>query len=124
MTSKNILSPLVEKAVQDPHFLGWALDRYSKSNNSSISAEVKRIGCDPKREHALCLCRLPSSTAPDFGQVIKKIADEFSCDVKELLMLVRQAQVIDIFSGMPDDSDTGYLMAARDKDKDDDPHKK
>ena len=123
MIPNDILTPLVKKCLKDPFFIGWALNRYSKFNNSTVSKEVKRLGCDPTREQALCLCRLPSSTDPKFGSCIKMIANEFSCDEKKLLHLVRQAQVIKAFSGMADENDTGYLMAARDRNEDDVPDK-
>jgi hypothetical protein len=117
----NILTPLVKKAIKDPFFVGWALDSYSKSNGSTISAEVGRIGCDPAKEYALCLCRLPSSDDPDFGSRIQKVANEFSCDEQKLLHLVRQAQVMKVFSAITDETDSGYLMAARDRDENEGP---
>jgi hypothetical protein len=124
MTSdSNILASLVKKAIKDPFFVGWALDCYSKSNGSTISAEVERIGCDPAKEYALCLCRLPSSNDPDFGFHIQKIAIEFCCDEQSLLQLVRQAQVMKAFSGITHETDSGYMMAARDRDEDEGPDK-
>ena len=123
MTTKNILTPLVKKAIKDPIFIGWALNRYSNLNNSTIASEVKRVGCEPEKEQALCLCRLPSSTDPELGYCIKKIAKEFSCDEKKLLHIVRQAQVLDVFSGIKEEDDSGFLMAARDRDEDEKPDK-
>jgi len=116
---KQALAPLVAKAQEDPFFLGWAINRYAHSYNMKRNDIATFLQCDENSLNRLSLCRLPESMSPQFEKQIQKISNYVGCDSNRLIAMIREIFAVYKFKEASLCDNEGFLMAARDRNKED-----
>jgi transcriptional regulator with XRE-family HTH domain len=118
-TDSRDLQQLARQASMRPFFLGYAFERIATQQGYSEKDIASSLGCDIQTLIRLRLCRAPDVSAPTFIDDVQQIAERYSIDWATLLSLVKEALIIDVMSKNETDDDSGWLMAARDRDDDD-----
>ncbi len=117
INSKHPLGSLLKKAMDDPFFLGWAINRYALSYHMDRESIATLLQCSNSALDQLALCRLPNSIDPQFAAQVKRIAEYVGCNSNRLAAIIREIAVIDVLEKSNGSSGKGYLMAARDRRK-------
>ena len=99
-------------ASRDPFYLGWHIVRYTEMTGMSIAEVGMELGCLPETVDSISLCRAPRAEPPHFREDIEAVADRFQARADSLARIVRRVQV---------SSGPGILLAARDRDSEDNP---
>jgi hypothetical protein len=112
------LDALARRVVDDPFFLGEALAAYARSEGLDDAGLAAALGCSVEGLARLRLCRRPDPAR--FGADVARIAERFGARADALAEAVRRA---DALAALRDASagaaEAGLLMAARDRDEDD-----
>jgi len=116
---QQVLAPLVAKAQEDPFFLGWAINRYAHSYTMKRNDIAAFLQCDENSLDRLSLCRLPESTSPQFEKQIQQISNYIGCDSNRLIAMIREIFAVYKFKEASFYENEGFLMAARDRNKED-----
>ena len=103
---------MVSLASRDSFYLGWHLVRYAEMTDMSMAEVGRELGCLPETVDSISLCRAPRAAPPHFREDIEAVADRFQVRADSLARIVRHVQV---------SSGAGILLAARDRDTEDDP---
>ena len=78
----------------------------------SVEELGRELGCLPETVDSISLCRAPRAEPPHLREDIEAVADRFQARADSLARIIRQVQV---------SSGAGILLAARERDSEDDP---
>lgn len=111
---------LVQSRVgSDPFFVGWVLREYATANQIGYDDLADLLRCNKRALVRLFLCRLPNDNGPDFHSEIRRISEYTQCDADRLVMLIREVIAIKKLGSHSEDNYSSLLLAARDRQKDD-----
>lgn len=120
-SSNKAIQWVVKKARKDPFFLGWAISQYQKSNKMDDQELATLLQCSEENLHRLAVCRLPDDENSAFQEHVKQIADYVSCNVDQLIRILREVSAVTTMREAPRTKGRlEYLMAARDRKPEDD----
>lgn len=115
------LSKLGKIAATTRFFLGSVLQSVAARDALSDEVLASRLGCSAENLARLRLCRAPSYDGPKFIDEIRRIAEYCSVDFPSLLALVKDSYISESISDASSpESSSGWLMAARDREQQDD----
>lgn len=106
---------LLERAADDPFFVGWALAKYQHIQGINSLDLAHWLKCAPEVINRLALCRLPDPKKGNIVTDVQKIATFGPCDPEALLCLIRTVMSVQVMQEAVVNSSDGFLMAARDR---------
>lgn len=101
----------------DPFFFGWVLGEYAATHQMTETQLAAALKCETRSLIRLSLCRLPDDKESSFQNEIRRISDFVSCDADQLVMLLREVIATKKLADHAMAGNTGLLMAARDRQK-------
>lgn len=116
--SDRIHRKLLERAMDDPFFVGWALAGYQRVQGFGTVKLTDLLRCTPEAIDRIALCRLPDHEKGNIASDVLKIASFGPCDPEALLSLIRTTVSVHILQGAAVTSEKApgdLLMAARDR---------
>ena len=105
---------LAERVQTDPFFLAAALETYRHSEDLDSAGLARRLGCREEELRLLALCRRPDASSPQYWSDIERIAARFGVELIILAEIVRRFEALSVWA--EDETDAGWLQAARDRD--------
>jgi len=117
----NLLEKMSQTTRDEPYFLGYILEAYSEAARIDEALLSHELGCRPEDLVRLRLCRAPAEATEDFRRDVESIARYFGIDAKVLARIVKQGRVARLLSQASATPTPGYLLAARERDEEDDP---
>jgi len=114
------LSKLAKIASRRSFFLGSVLASVATRDHLADEALCSRLHCSPEALVRLRLCRAPDVDAPTFADDVRRIADYCAADFSTLLATIKDAAISAAVRDASLDNNDGWLMAARDRQDDDD----
>jgi hypothetical protein len=116
------LEVLAARARDEPFFLAWVLAAYAGSEQLDDAALAGALGCTTKDLPMIRLCRAPRSDPEGFRADIDRISERFRLDPLRLADVVKRGRVVARLQAKPEqakqETEHGYLMAARDREPD------
>ena len=110
------LARLADRAAADPHFLAFALAEYAAAEKLDRAGLLAALGTSEDRFPHVQLCRAPRADPDGFREDVDRIAAKFGLNRDVLVTAARHGQAVAALrppEGEP--SETGFLIAARDK---------
>jgi hypothetical protein len=104
---------LVQRARQDPYFLGWTLSKYQYRHCLNDQQLAQRLECTLKALERLSICRLPDDLKEEFHQEVRQIAKFSPCNCDRLVQLLREVAAISVLADGFAENENGFLLAAR-----------
>lgn len=114
------LERMEKRARHDPFFLGWALNQYQRHHGMDETTLSELLECEQDRLVSLSLCRSPDDQVQEFMRHVRLIAEYVQCNPDRLASLLREVAVVVSLRETPLVLDDGLLMAARDRQEDQD----
>ncbi|MFZ0927274.1 MAG: hypothetical protein WAN11_01660 [Syntrophobacteraceae bacterium] len=105
---------LIDRATDDPFFVGWALAKYLHIQAINLADLAHRLKCTPEGIDRIALCRLPDNMKENFASDVQKIAAFGPCNREALLHVIRTVMSVHVMQETAGDSLEGFLMVARD----------
>jgi hypothetical protein len=113
-----VLQRAVERAAEDPFFLGAALAEYRAGEGLDAAGLAARLGGTLEALPRLALCRRPDPADPGFAGAVRRIASWAGVDADALANVVRYAESVAALRRIPARrGHAGSLLAARDRDE-------
>lgn len=113
------LDHLAARVATDPMFLANALAEYARSAELDDAGLVAALGCPAAELTRLRLCGAPRADSEQFRADIAAIAGRFGIDPTVLGSVVRRGQSLArLRAARPAESVPGFLLAARDEERD------
>ncbi len=112
------LDHLAARVATDPEFLASALAEYARSESLDDAGLAAALGCPVADLTRLRLCGSPRPDAEHFRADVATIAGRFGFDHRTLTAIVQRGQSLArLRSGQPSEVSPGFLLAARDDDR-------
>jgi hypothetical protein len=105
---------LIDRATDDPFFVGWALAKYLQIQAINLADLAHRLKCTDEGIDRIALCRLPDHKTVNFAADVQKIAAFGPCNHGALLHVIRTVMSVHVIQETAANSLEGFLMAARD----------
>jgi hypothetical protein len=105
---------LIDRATDDPFFVGWALAKYLQIQAINLADLASGLKCAPEGIDRVALCLLPDHKKVTFAADVQKIAAFGPCNCEALLHVIRTVMSVHVMQETAADSLGGFLMAARD----------
>lgn len=110
------VAALARRVADDPFFLAGALAAYARAEGLNDERLAARLGCTVSQLAAIRLCRKPQGAAREFQHDVARIAERFQIDGMVIAEAVRLGDALRALGEL--EQDDGLLMAARDRDAD------
>jgi 5-methylthioribose kinase len=112
-------SKLGELAARNPFFLGSVIESVASRDGLSDDALADRLGCAGINLARLRMCRAPNADAPTFADEVRRISDYCCADFAGLISIIKDWQISSAVRDASTAHDSGWLMAARDREPED-----
>src|SRR5215217_3110423 len=100
-TDGELLRRAAERAGQRRFYLAASLLAYARAERLDDAGMADRLGCDLARLPALLLCRRPTGEGAVFRADVEAIAERFGLNPARLARLLRRADSLVGFAGVP-----------------------
>jgi len=118
MNSQEKLMRLASSRIsKDDSFMSYFLGKYLAFERISEDQMISELNCSLACYYKLALCKAPNPTANDFIQRIQRISEKTGVSVFGISKIIKRVYTINKLS---DAQSQSFLMAARDKKKNED----
>lgn len=117
--NRDDLRRLARRASEQPFFLGNIFSALALRDNIGNDDIATQLGCSPETLDKMKLCRAPLLDDAGFLGDVRRISDSFDVDFMQLMSIIKDAAITARMSGHAR-RDSGWLMAARDREPQDD----
>lgn len=114
------LQRLARRVEDDPQFLASFLAEYARTEGLDNAALARELGCAEDTLVGVRLCRAPRSGAANFRRDVRQVAEQFGLNEARLAEIVRQGEAFRLLRQGGVEA-PGFLMAARDRPKEEEP---
>ncbi len=121
MTHPSWLKTAVRRISERTWTLGHVFEKYRQFENKSPEELAMELGCSLETMDWLALCRRPDEDT--FAEDLSAIAERFNVDPNGLASVIRHVESLGVFAARQKGSHTarpGLMLAAQDRDSDDD----
>jgi hypothetical protein len=106
---------LAKRVAVDPFFLAFALAEYAAAAKLDEAGLATALGTTPDVLPHVRLCRMPRADPDGLREDTERIAGKFGLNRTVLLAVARTGQAVAGMRTAGDPTETGHILAARDK---------
>lgn len=120
MTNPEWLELAARRSKREAWMLGHAFEKYRQLEGMSEEGLAKELGCSVETLNWMALCRRPEGD--HFNEQATAIAERHGVDDYLLLQVLGRLKVVEVFQESSADGSAqqgGMLMAAQDRERDD-----
>ncbi|GHG84862.1 hypothetical protein [Comamonas sp. JC664] len=122
MTKPEWLELAARRSKDEPWMLGHAFAKYRQLEGMSEEELAKELGCSVETLNWMSLCRRPESD--HFKEQATAIAEEHGVNDRILRRVLGRLKIVEVFQDSSNDGSAnqgGVLMAAQDREPDEEP---
>lgn len=105
-----------QKLSSEKEYMSFVLYKYREIEDKSEQDLLNVLRCSFEDLYKLALCKVPNTTAEDFTDRLRNISEYSHSSLLELNKIIKRVDAIIQISST--ENNNAYLMAARDKKKD------